>query len=166
MDALQHITKSDRQRTYRIANLDKVRKQEATRRRRRRVKNQEKSRTYRSTHRKTINLYERAYHKKHPEKKKEMHASRRAHKFNAPVNDCTAGQWQEIKAAYGYHCVYCGTQPQRLTQDHITPLSKGGSHTASNIVPACRSCNSKKYTGNVLIPVQPLLLTIATAKGV
>ena len=47
---------------------------------------------------------------------------------------------------------------QRLEMDHITPLSKGGDHTASNIVPCCRSCNAKKGTGPVLKPVQPMLL--------
>jgi 5-methylcytosine-specific restriction endonuclease McrA len=60
--------------------------------------------------------------------------------------------------AYGHCCVYCGRKMQRLTQDHITPLSRGGNHTKSNIVPACRSCNSKKGTGEPLVPVQPMLL--------
>ena len=33
---------------------------------------------------------------------------------------------------------------ERLTQDHVIPLSKGGQHIKENIVPACPSCNSKK----------------------
>ncbi|MDB4875733.1 MAG: hypothetical protein JWM41_2179 [Gemmatimonadetes bacterium] len=28
--------------------------------------------------------------------------------------------------------------------DHVIPISRGGSHTRENVVPACRSCNSKK----------------------
>ena len=46
---------------------------------------------------------------------------------------------------------------KRLTMDHITPISKGGAHTASNIVPACQSCNSKKNNRAPLKPVQPIL---------
>ena len=83
----------------------------------------------------------------------------RARKLQAPVCDFTLSQWQAIQEAYKYCCAYCGKQVlDGLTQDHIIPLSKGGSHTYTNIVPACRSCNSKKGVKNPLIPVQPFLL--------
>ena len=94
----------------------------------------------------------------HKERYGEQVQRRRARKMQAPINDLTAAQWQAIKEHYGHRCVYCGKKQERLTQDHLTPLSKGGNHTASNIVPACRSCNSRKHTGPVLVPVQPLLL--------
>ena len=86
------------------------------------------------------------------------HARRRARKLSAPRNDLTTKQWQTIKEHYHHSCVYCGKKPKRLTQDHITPLSKGGSHTLHNVIPACQSCNSRKHTGPPLKPVQPLLL--------
>ena len=108
--------------------------------------------------------YETRYRREHPEKIKAKSDRRRAHHAQAPINDFTLAQWQEIKAAYGHTCAYCGRKMQRLSQDHITPLSKGGTHTASNIVPACQSCNSQKHTGPVPVPVQPLLLTIAPSK--
>jgi 5-methylcytosine-specific restriction endonuclease McrA len=95
-----------------------------------------------------------------PEKAIATGQRRRAHKLAAPINDLTAAQWKAIKAAYGFRCVYCHRKTARLTMDHITPLSKGGSHTFSNIVPACTSCNSKKHDGPVLVPVQPLLFVI------
>ena len=64
-----------------------------------------------------------------------------------------------LQLAFDHRCAYCDRRRKgRLTQDHVTPLSKGGSHTASNIVPACASCNSRKHTGPPLRPVQPMLL--------
>mgnify|MGYP001617551454 CR=1 FL=1 len=92
-------------------------------------------------------------------------ARRRARKAYAPINDLSAAQWREIQAAYAHRCAYCGKRAKgHLTQDHITPLIKGGNHTASNVLPACRSCNARKWTGPSPVPVQPLLLTIASRK--
>lgn len=39
-------------------------------------------------------------------------------------------------------CVYCGGHA--TTIDHIIPRSKGGKHDWSNVVAACKPCNSKK----------------------
>lgn len=43
----------------------------------------------------------------------------------------------------GYKCVYCGSR-SRLTLDHVTPHSAGGSDEVGNLVTACRDCNSRK----------------------
>jgi 5-methylcytosine-specific restriction endonuclease McrA len=93
-----------------------------------------------------------------PEKSRANHHRKRARKAHAIINDFTAEQWLEMLATYGYRCVYCGRTMPHLTQDHIIPLSGGGNHTQSNIVPACMPCNRKKYTGPPLVPVQPMLL--------
>jgi hypothetical protein len=100
----------------------------------------------------------RAYAKTHPEERLLIQARRRARKAQAPRNDLTVHQWRQMKAHYGHRCVYCGKKSTRLTQDHITPLSKDGSHTLNNVVPACPDCNFKKHAGPVLTPIQPLLL--------
>ncbi|MFP6681914.1 MAG: HNH endonuclease [Gammaproteobacteria bacterium] len=46
----------------------------------------------------------------------------------------------------GYMCMYCGRQhgEYQLTRDHVIPLSKGGQDRWSNVVSACRSCNTRK----------------------
>jgi 5-methylcytosine-specific restriction endonuclease McrA len=106
-----------------------------------------------------------AYARTNPIARQEASTRRRAAKAHAPINDLTHAQWREIQAAYDHRCVYCGKRRKgHLTQDHLTPLSQGGSHTARNVVPACSSCNSRKQAGPVLHPVQPLLLTLAASK--
>ena len=54
----------------------------------------------------------------------------------------TKNEWQEILNKFNNKCAYCGEKAE--AQDHIIPLSKGGHHTKENVVPACKSCNSKK----------------------
>jgi len=43
-------------------------------------------------------------------------------------------------------CAYCGNQFDSflLTNDHIVPRSRGGSHAWMNCVTACKRCNNKK----------------------
>lgn len=55
----------------------------------------------------------------------------------------TLADWRAIVAMHDGNCVYCG-EKRRMTMDHIVPLSRGGEHSAMNIVPACKSCNSSK----------------------
>jgi len=63
--------------------------------------------------------------------------------------DLTAAQWREILDRYDHRCAYCGERSDKLTMDHVVPISRGGEHTASNIVPACMSCNSSKGAKNL-----------------
>jgi 5-methylcytosine-specific restriction endonuclease McrA len=43
-------------------------------------------------------------------------------------------------------CLYCGGRfhPSALSRDHITPLSRGGLDTWTNLVTACKRCNNHK----------------------
>lgn len=121
--------------------------------------------SYRATHQEEILAYASAYARAHPEQCVARVLLRRARKLNAPLCDLTHEQWMEIQAAQDQRCYYCGKRCKgHLTQDHIQPLSQGGSHTLHNIIGACKPCNSKKHTGPPPVPVQPLLLTIAPAK--
>ena len=164
-------------RKYRLEHPEKVRATKA----KYRTANQEKE----HASRKAYNLIHKEYNKKyaaayyashveqyskryrtysiaHPEIIRSKEERRRASKANATINDFTAKQWKEMQEVYNHRCAYCEKRAKgHLTKDHITPLSQGGSHTASNIIPSCRPCNLKKYTGPPLCPVQPLLLTVA-----
>jgi len=56
----------------------------------------------------------------------------------------TFEQWEAIIRAYRGRCAYCGRKMKKLTQDHVIPVSLGGSYIASNIIPSCLICNSSK----------------------
>lgn len=130
-----------------------------------RERTRERSRTYYANNLEAGRKARRAYNAAHPEVGRAAKQRKRAHKRHAPVNDLTHAQWAEIQEAQEHHCWYCGKRCKgKLTQDHIIPFSKGGSHTLHNVIGACRTCNSKKHTGPPLTPVQPLLLTVAPAK--
>ncbi len=48
-----------------------------------------------------------------------------------------------------FTCIYClrdlhGSDPRDVTLDHLRPGHAAGNHHASNLVTACRACNSAK----------------------
>ena len=45
-------------------------------------------------------------------------------------------------------CQYCGKK-EELTLDHLIPKSKGGKTTWTNLVTACKKCNSRKGDGTL-----------------
>lgn len=124
-----------------------------------REEERQKRREYYAAHAEIAKANALIWIKANPEKAKAIQQRRRAQKTGAALNDFTHEQWLVLQEAFQHCCAYCGKHLKgKLTQDHITPLSKGGNHTLSNIVPACRSCNAKKHTNEALCPVQPLLL--------
>lgn len=60
----------------------------------------------------------------------------------------TAEEWSEIINRYDHRCAYCFTSG-KMTMDHVIAISRGGSHTSDNVVPACMSCNARKQARSV-----------------
>lgn len=79
------------------------------------------------------------YRKMAPDKRHTLTHKRRAESYGVEHAEYSRG---EILRRWRWACCYC---PARATHlDHVVPLSKGGSDTESNIVPACAKCNLSK----------------------
>lgn len=55
----------------------------------------------------------------------------------------TDKEWQEVLKYFNNSCAYCGSS-ESLTKDHVVPITKGGTTSRNNIIPACLSCNQSK----------------------
>ncbi|HCU89998.1 MAG TPA: restriction endonuclease [Gammaproteobacteria bacterium] len=75
------------------------------------------------------------------------------HRHVPPLNN------HELFRRDGYMCLYCGSQLRKhqLTRDHVIPLSKGGRDSWSNVVSACRACNTRKGSRSPEVASMPLL---------
>jgi 5-methylcytosine-specific restriction endonuclease McrA len=84
--------------------------------------------------------------KRNPEGHRLRSIKRRALTYdNTPITELlTEAQWRDILDQYHHRCAYCGKKSEHLTVDHLVPLIKGGKHSASNVVPACKHCNCSK----------------------
>jgi 5-methylcytosine-specific restriction endonuclease McrA len=129
-----------------------------------RKQNNERAKKYREAHKEQRMEYQKKYREIHKnylqqyDKKRDKtprrtiqrsfsEARRRARENNAEGLH-TVGEWELLKKQYGYVCSSCNRKEPdiKLTEDHIIPLSKGGSDYIENIQPLCKSCNCKKHT--------------------
>jgi len=86
----------------------------------------------------------------HKDKVLAWNNNRRARLLNAEGN-IFPNEWELQIELYDHRCVYCGKQHERLSMDHVVPISRGGKHVIGNVVPACRSCNSKKGAYSLIV---------------
>ncbi len=102
----------------------------------RRYKQSEKSK-------KATKRYEQS--EKGMQSRKKRNATRRTRKTQAG-GFYTVDEWYNLCKFYNFQCLKCKRQfPfEKLSLDHIRPVSKGGSSYIWNTQPLCRNCNSSK----------------------
>jgi 5-methylcytosine-specific restriction protein A len=63
------------------------------------------------------------------------------------ARDLRKSQWWKNELGKGL-CHYCSErfQPTQLTMDHKQPIARGGVTSKSNVVTACKACNSQKQS--------------------
>lgn len=83
----------------------------------------------------------RRHRSRHPEAQRLYTARLRARRAGV-ASTLTVQEWQEIVGRFEARCAYCPAPFETI--DHVVPLTKGGANEASNVVPACKSCNSAK----------------------
>lgn len=104
------------------------------------------SRRYYIANREQCLAANKAYREENPEQGHVHTATRRALKYQntKPEELLTEGQWLAILDQHHHRCAYCGIPLDHPTIDHVIPLSRGGRHSADNVVPACLHCNTSK----------------------
>lgn len=84
------------------------------------------------------------WRKKNRHRASEARHRRRIRLREHGVFEFTERDWNRLVARYRGCCAYCGEKCGRLQREHVIPVSRGGRHSAGNILPACQSCNSSK----------------------
>lgn len=81
---------------------------------------------------------------------------RRARKLKVK-GSFTKEEWLKVRDATDGVCSYCGKYVgvEKLTLDHIVPLSKGGTNYITNIRAICKRCNSRRGNRGYIWEINP-----------
>jgi 5-methylcytosine-specific restriction endonuclease McrA len=95
---------------------------------------------YRIRNRQRIKKVKDLYHLNNRELASDSRHTRRARLYKNGVFFVSK---KELSKLYNSPCFYCGSL-NKITIDHIIPISRGGTHGIGNLVAACAFCNGSK----------------------
>ena len=147
----------ERQRAYYLRNREEFLLKAKQYRKANPEKRKAAAQRYAKRHPEVLRAKSQRYFERHPERRKaidkryaqshpatiRVRNNRRKARLAGVLHSLTVQQWEAILTLHGNRCAYCGRDDVRMTQDHVVPITRGGGHTADNVVPACLSCNSK-----------------------
>jgi hypothetical protein len=151
-----YAANSEQRRHYRLKNAAKRRRQCAEWYQ----QNLQHVRAYYQQNKEKFRAYEREYAKKRPEvsraKSRRYQSIKRA-AYRRALLPLTSAAEDARRALWRNRCAFCGVDAKhprnagrdRLTVEHVLALTKHGLDEASNIMPACHSCNCSKRNAPV-----------------
>mgnify|MGYP000179812446 CR=1 FL=1 len=139
---------------YRQENQEAISKKRKARYQENRDQILEKRRQYYSENAEEIKARQRKYNAENKDKirayestpeykaKDVLVSARRRAQKNGVTATLTGKEWDQVLEHFHHECVYCEAPWEH--QDHFKPLSRGGTHSMDNVVPACSACNLSK----------------------
>ena len=97
---------------------------------------------YYESNKESVSLLKKVYKQNHRDEFIMYDQNRRARIKKLPCT-LTVAQWNKAKEYFNNRCCYCGEE-KLLAQEHFIAIGNSGEYGASNILPACKSCNSSK----------------------
>lgn len=91
-----------------------------------------------------------SYRERHPDRvRATMQVVNNRRRVTKQAGDLTQAEWRQILEEFDHACAYCQARDVPIEQEHMTPVSRGGRHTKTNVVPACRPCNNRKQARTI-----------------
>jgi 5-methylcytosine-specific restriction endonuclease McrA len=101
------------------------------------------AREWNIANRERYNANMRGWRAKNKDKVAEQNRNIKAKRRKAERLTVTKKDWNKLVAYYRGCCAYCGAK-EKMTMEHIVPISRGGRHSIGNLLPVCMTCNVKK----------------------
>lgn len=128
---------------WRARSSEKIRERNAEYRRENRERHLAYNRSWNAANRDRCDAATARWRERNPEKVWAQKHRHRVLKRNAPGAEYATTEKVVARIEfYGGRCRYCSARADTI--DHRIPLARGGSALPANLVPACRSCNSRK----------------------
>ena len=120
-----------------------------SREKQRRRNSTEESKLYNKKH--TEKRRSEGYFKRYQIENKDKFAQYRINREQNKTHEITDGEWSSCLIYFSHSCAYCGISEQQAVKEYDQRLHKEhvdheGENGLSNNIPACKSCNSKKWT--------------------
>lgn len=134
---------------YRLKNLAECRRKNREWQQCQRLHRREYMRRYYEKHGEKMRKRTLAWYHRNPGKHSVSVVKRRRKTAECPLHEVAViNAWmKEVRSKEFARCYWCGTKVRGsdIHFDHVTPLSKGGTHSIGNLCASCSECNLTKH---------------------